>query len=100
MTELKPLGGVISFDEKKRLLSQSVPIIGNIVVRSSRSQPGNLRRSANKADSALLSVSSQLLLAPILRLQDPHIGVRWQGTSGSGRFVADLGAMTRSTRCV
>jgi hypothetical protein len=47
----------------------------------------------NKADGASLSVSSQLLLAPILRLQDPHIGVRWQGTSGNEWFVADLGAV-------
>lgn len=49
----------------------------------------------NQADTAALSVSSQLLLAPIARLQDPHIGVRWQGLSGRDWFVADLGAVQR-----
>lgn len=44
----------------------------------------------NKADSAALSVSSQNLLAPIARLQDPHIGVQWQGTINVESFVADL----------
>lgn len=47
----------------------------------------------NKADTAALSVSSQVLLAPVLRLQDPHVGVRWQGLSGSDWFVVDLGAV-------
>jgi hypothetical protein len=44
----------------------------------------------NKADSAVLSVSSQVLLAPIARLQDPHIGLQWHGTGGVEWFVADL----------
>ena len=47
----------------------------------------------NSADSAALSVSSQNLLAPIARLQDPHIGVRWQGTINAEWFVADLGSV-------
>jgi len=47
----------------------------------------------NKADSARLAVSSQNLLAPIARLQDPHIGVQWQGTAGQEWFVADLGSV-------
>ncbi len=47
----------------------------------------------NKADSAMLAVSSQNLLAPIARLQDPHIGVQWQGTASQEWFVADLGAV-------
>ncbi|WP_445490175.1 hypothetical protein [Rhodopseudomonas sp. RCAM05734] len=47
----------------------------------------------NMADVARLSVSSQNLLAPIARLQDPHVGVRWQGTSGAEWIVADLGAI-------
>ncbi|WP_420131330.1 discoidin domain-containing protein, partial [Rhodopseudomonas sp.] len=47
----------------------------------------------NKADTASLSVSSQVLLAPVLRLQDPHVGVRWQSLSGSDWFVVDLGSV-------
>ncbi len=47
----------------------------------------------NKADSAALAVSSQVLLAPIGRLQDPHIGVRWQSLSGTDWFVVDLGSV-------
>jgi hypothetical protein len=47
----------------------------------------------NKADSARLSASSQVLLAPIARLQDPHVGVQWQGTAGAEWFVADLGSV-------
>ena len=47
----------------------------------------------NKADAAALSVSSQNLLAPIARLQDPHIGVRWQGTINAEWFAADLGSV-------
>ncbi|SNS35916.1 hypothetical protein SAMN05216374_0966 [Tardiphaga sp. OK246] len=47
----------------------------------------------NKADIAALSVSSQNLLAPIARLQDPHIGVQWQGTINAEWFVADLGSV-------
>lgn len=47
----------------------------------------------NKADGAALSVSSQNLLAPIARLQDPHIDVKWQGTVNAEWFVADLGSV-------
>jgi hypothetical protein len=45
----------------------------------------------NKADGATLIASSQVLLAPVLRLQDPHVGVVWQSLSGADWFVADLG---------
>lgn len=53
----------------------------------------------NKADAARLSVSSQNLLAPIARLQDPHIGVQWQGTGSTEWFIADLGEV-RTIDCV
>lgn len=53
----------------------------------------------NLADDANLSASTQVLLAPITRLQDPHIGVKWQSLGGADWFVVDLGAMTSVDVC-
>jgi hypothetical protein len=53
----------------------------------------------NMADAASLMASSQVILAPVLRLQNPHIGVQWQGISGAEFVVADLGTV-QSIDCV
>lgn len=45
----------------------------------------------NKADSASLTASSQLTLAPVTLVQNPHVGRKWRSTSNTANFVADMG---------
>src|SRR5687768_1925506 len=47
----------------------------------------------NKADTGEVSASSQVLLAPVTRLQDPHVSVKWQGNSGSETVTLDMGSV-------
>lgn len=46
----------------------------------------------NDADAAALSSSSQILLAPVTRLQNPHVGMQWQALGGVEWFAVDFGA--------
>lgn len=53
----------------------------------------------NFADAAVLSASSQVLLAPIFNLQQEHVLRRWRSTAASAFFVVDLRSLLTFDVC-
>jgi hypothetical protein len=47
----------------------------------------------NLGDTAAISASSQLLLAPALRLKNPDVAVKWQAVGGAASLTYDLGSL-------